>query len=244
MKASAEASSLADEAYGIVRRRIVRGTVRLGQVISRRKLAAELGMSFLPVSMALLRLEFEGLLESRPRAGTRVRIPSREDVLGQYVVREALEVQAAKLFANVATLRERAELRKLAKRVDALALSQADRIPYVIAHQALHRRIAECTRCPALSTTIEQTNALASIWFCVARQPSPNDPKRRHQDLIEALSAGNPDLAATAMREHILCGLQHTMEVLEPYFQLRKASGSTFIRSQQKQRQILKSSNH
>jgi DNA-binding GntR family transcriptional regulator len=41
MKASAEASSLAEEAYGIVRRRIVRGTVRLGQVISRRKLAAE-----------------------------------------------------------------------------------------------------------------------------------------------------------------------------------------------------------
>ena len=52
-------------------------------------------MSFLPVSEALLRLEIEGLLESRPRAGTRVRIPSPEDVQGHYVVREALEVQAA-----------------------------------------------------------------------------------------------------------------------------------------------------
>src|SRR5881396_3623683 len=104
----AEASSLASEAYGIVRKRIVRGKVGLGQVISRRKLAAELGMSFLPVSMALLRLEFEGLLESRPRAGTRVRIPSREDVLGHYVVREALEVQAAILFAAHATKAERA----------------------------------------------------------------------------------------------------------------------------------------
>src|SRR6476660_6145268 len=100
MKASTEASSLAEEAYGIVRRRIVRGKVRLGQIISRRKLAAELGMSFLPVSMALLRLEFEGLLESRPRAGTRVRIPSREDVRGHYIVREALEMQAARLFSQ------------------------------------------------------------------------------------------------------------------------------------------------
>jgi DNA-binding FadR family transcriptional regulator len=86
--------------------------------------------------------------------------------------------------------------------------------------------------------------SLASIWFCVARQPSPDDPKRRHQDLMKVLSAGNPDLAANAMREHIACGLQHTMEVLEPYLQLRKASGSTFIRRQQKQRHILKSSNH
>jgi DNA-binding GntR family transcriptional regulator len=240
MKPAAEASSLAAEAYGIVRRRIVRGTVRLGQVISRRKLAAELGMSFLPVSMALLKLEFEGLLESRPRAGTRVRIPSREDVLGQYVVREALEVQAAKLFAQVASARERAELRKLAARVDALALAESDRIPYVVWHQKLHQRIAECTRCPALSTTIEQTNALASIWFCVARHASPDDPKRRHQDLIEVLSAGNPEAAATAMRQHIASGLQHTMDVLEPYFRLRHASGKTFIRSKQKQRQLIR----
>src|SRR5262245_18632605 len=96
-------SSLANEAYGIVRERILRGELVLGQVVSRRKLAAELGMSFLPVSEALLRLEFEGLLESRPRAGTRVRIPTPQDVQGHYVVREALEVQAAMLFSTVAT---------------------------------------------------------------------------------------------------------------------------------------------
>src|SRR5918996_4318120 len=114
MKESAENSSLAAEAYNVVRQRILRGELVLGQVISRRKLAAELGMSFLPVSEALLRLEVEGLLESRPRAGTRIRIPSREDVKGHYVVREALEMQAASLFAERASQDERAELLKLA----------------------------------------------------------------------------------------------------------------------------------
>src|SRR5687768_105155 len=118
MKESAEPSSLASEAYSVVRQRILRGDIVLGQVISRRKLAAELSMSFLPVSEALLRLEIEGLLESRPRAGTRVRIPSAEDVKGHYVVREALEVQAAMRFAGVATASERAEVQKLAVRVD------------------------------------------------------------------------------------------------------------------------------
>src|SRR5881296_1976907 len=129
MSESEVPSSLAAEAYTFVKQRILRGELILGQAISRRKLAAELGMSFLPVSMALLRLEFEGLLESRPRAGTRVRIPSREDVLGHYVVREAIEMQAARLFAEVATRREHAELKKLAVRVDALA-RKSDRIPY------------------------------------------------------------------------------------------------------------------
>src|SRR5216683_4813765 len=103
MKGHSRSSTLAGEAYGIIRQRILRGEVAIGQVISRRKVAAELGMSFLPVSEAFLRLEFEGLLESRPRAGTRVRIPSREDVRGHYLVREALEVEAARLFASVAT---------------------------------------------------------------------------------------------------------------------------------------------
>src|SRR5436305_3509041 len=114
MRARREDSDLAGEAYVVIRERILRGEIAIGHVISRRKIAAELGMSFLPVSEALLRLELEGLLESRPRAGTRVRIPSREDVRGHYIVREALEVQAAMLFAVVATDEDRAELRKLA----------------------------------------------------------------------------------------------------------------------------------
>src|SRR5580765_7744903 len=100
-------STLANAAYGIVRRRLLRGQLSLGQAVSRRKLAAERGMSFLPVSEALLRLEVEGLLESRPRAGTRVRIPSPDDVRGHYLVREILEAEAARLFAQVATRRDR-----------------------------------------------------------------------------------------------------------------------------------------
>src|SRR5947209_9634932 len=98
MKDYAETPSLAAEAYSVVRQRILRGELVLGQTISRRKLAAELGMSFLPVSEALLRLEVEGLLESLPRSGTRVRIPSLEDVVGHFTVREALEVQATTLL--------------------------------------------------------------------------------------------------------------------------------------------------
>src|SRR5580704_14284360 len=116
-----ENNGLAGEAYAVVRERILRGELALGQVISRRKVAAELGMSFLPVSEALLRLEHEGLLESRPRAGTRVRVPTLPDVQGHYVVREALEAHAAMLFAVEATRDERAELLKLAARVDALS---------------------------------------------------------------------------------------------------------------------------
>ena len=236
MKESAEHSSLAAEAYSVVRQRILRGEIGLGQVISRRKLAAELKMSFLPVSEALLRLEFEGLLESRPRAGTRVRIPSPEDVRGHFVVREALEVQAAMRFTQVATEAERADMLKLAVRVDALAM-QNDRATYVALHQKLHARIAEYSRCPALLEAIEKTHALASIWFCVMRQPNAEDSPRRHQDLIDALCSGDPAIAADAVRQHIAVGMEHSLEILQPYFKLRKATGRTFHRSERKLKQ-------
>ena len=233
MKDTAEQASLAAEAYAIVRQRILRGEILLGQVISRRKLAAELSMSFLPVSEALLRLEFEGLLESRPRAGTRVRIPSPDDVKGHFVVREALEVQAALRFQQVATEGERAELKKLAVRVDALSMQQ-DRMVFLDVHQKLHARVAQCARCPALLDAIEKTHALSSIWFCAMRQVREDDSPTRHSELVDAICSNDPVRAAEAVRFHLVDALRWTMEILEPYFKLRKATGRTFYRSDRK----------
>ncbi len=236
VSASVEYESLAAEAYSIVRQRILRGDLAMGQIISRRKLATELGMSFLPVSEALMKLEFEGLLESRPRAGTRVRIPTVQDVQGHYIVREALEVQAARLFAAVATEDEKMELTRLAIRVDSLASQpDADRYHYLSLHEKLHRRIAECARCGALSEAIEKTHALASTWMCVGRHAEGQGPRRTHQDLIEKLCAGDTDAAAEGMRRHIVSSKDRAVQRLEPYFRIGATRGATYARSARKQ---------
>jgi GntR family transcriptional regulator, rspAB operon transcriptional repressor len=229
---SSGASDLAGEAYLIIRERILRGEVAIGQVISRRKIAAQLGMSFLPVSEAFLRLEFEGLLESRPRAGTRVRVPSREDVYGLYLVREALEVEAGRLFTERATPEERSELLKLAVRVDAMrSQPETNRSYYLDLHEKLHRRIAECTRCPALCDAIQRTRALSSTWLCAGRSPS-GAPWRRHQDLLEVLVKKDRDASAAAMRDHVNSSMLRAMERLEPYFRARKVQGTNYPRKQ------------
>ena len=231
-----EVVSLSGEAYVIVRERILRGELPIGKVISRRKIATELGMSMLPVSEALLRLEFEGLLESRPRAGTRVKIPTEEEVRGHYVVREALEIQAAKLFAAVATSQERSELQRLAARVDALsAQSESDRFLYLTLHEKLHRRIAEGAHCLPLCEAIEKNHVLASTWLCIRRPPSASDPSRRHQDLVDVLVKGDPKAAAEVMCKHINNALNNTLQRLESYFQMGQVKSSTYTRSLRKQ---------
>src|SRR5215813_9100789 len=217
MKEPVAPASLASEAYEFVKQRILRGEMAIGQSVSRRKVAAELGMSFLPVSEALLRLEFEGMLESRPRAGTRVRIPSRADVTGHYLVREILEAEAARRFAAHATKAERAGLIKMAAKVDALA-TKKDRGPYLGLHHRLHSRIAECARCRALSNVIEQTCALSSTWFCLLPRPQGPLKTRRHRDLAKALTTLTPDKAADFMREHVRYSQREALERLKPYF--------------------------
>ena len=94
------AVSLADEAYLAIRDEMLRGQLGPGTPLSRRRLARQLGMSVLPVSDALKRLEEDGLVETRARAGTRVKVPTRTDVRELYELREALETQAARLFAE------------------------------------------------------------------------------------------------------------------------------------------------
>ena len=233
MRGRSASASLSGEAYAVVRHRILRGDLKLGQVISRRTLANELGMSFLPVSEALLRLEVEGLLESRPRAGTRVRIPTPHDVEGHYVVREALEMQAARLFAERAAPEEKAELLAMAVRLDALAPEpQTDRVQYLTLHEKLHKKIAEYTRCQALCDAIEQTHALASTWMCVG---GSGHAPWRHQTLLEALATGDPAVAAEAMREHVRSSQQDALSRLGPYFKLQKTRGTRYTRSTRNQ---------
>src|ERR687898_628742 len=92
--------SLCDKAYLAIRDEILRGQLRPGTPLSRRRLARGLGMRVLPVTDALPPLEGDGLGDSRARAGTRVRVPSEKDGRELYELREALETQSARLLAQ------------------------------------------------------------------------------------------------------------------------------------------------
>jgi len=114
-----KALSLSEHAYLLIRERILKGEIPLGGALSRRKLASELGVSLLPVAEALQRLENEGLVESQSRVGTRVCLPTAQDIRDRYEIREALESQAARLYSQRASTRDRMELEKMADHMDA-----------------------------------------------------------------------------------------------------------------------------
>jgi len=219
--APGRAHSLAASAYREIRNRILKGDLPVGVALSRRQLADELKISVPPVMEALQRLEREGLVESRPRVGTRVRVPVRQDVEDRSLVREALETQAARLFAERATPEEKKELRQMGRQVDQLYAAceknSSDRdflFSVNTYHMKLHLRIAECARCPALRDAIEKEQVLIFNWLyetAVKRRTLASD---FHARLTDALATGTPTQADVAMREHIRFGLHEVLAKL------------------------------
>jgi DNA-binding GntR family transcriptional regulator len=216
------APSLSTKAYFLIRERILRGELRPGEVLSGRRLAEEFGMSLLPVSQALRQLESDKLVESRSRAGTRVRVPHPEEVRGRCIVREALEAQSARLCCMRATVKERLELIRAAKQLDTLydrfGREDDPELQYVVHtnHFELHMRIAEYAHCPELKEAIEMNQVLIDNWFfdlAAARRTLPPD---FHLELLQAVTGSDPLVADQAMRVHVQYGVAETLRQVVP----------------------------
>jgi DNA-binding GntR family transcriptional regulator len=206
--------TLSDSAYRAIRERILRGAFPMGSGLSRRKLAAMLGMSQLPVAEALQRLESDGLVETKARAGTRVRIPTPEDIRDSYILREALETQAARLFVENATRQQRRELRRMAEHTDVLfnrcvgGATDAEFLFEVHAyHLEFHMHIAGCSGSEALTRAFEKNQVLIFNWLFDVAVHHQKRPPRSHRDLSEVLCGADPEAADRAMRSHIRYGL-------------------------------------
>jgi GntR family transcriptional regulator, rspAB operon transcriptional repressor len=205
---------LADQAYLSIREEILRGRLRPGAPLSRRRLARELDMSVVPVADALRRLEEAGLVESRSRAGTRVRVPTESDVKDLYELREALESQSARLFAQRATPPQRQALRRHAEQVDVLfnRLATSDDDPdfkFVVnsQHVQLHMMIAEHAGSRLLKDMIDRNHVLILNWLFDVTGRRTALPVGFHTRLADALTSGDPDTADAAMRAHVRYGL-------------------------------------
>lgn len=206
-------ATLALKVYTGVRERILTGALQPGQPMSRRWIATEMRTSLLPASHALQRLELEGLLESRPRRGTRVRTPSLDDILDHFVVREALEKQVAIRAACQATALELTHLETQAREVDELS-AQADAKRYTDLHRAFHQQVAASSHCDPLYEAVDQCHAFATLWL--TRAPRPSVPHAQHQELVAAIASRDPVRAAEAVTAHLAFGIARALETLPP----------------------------
>ncbi|MFJ8822920.1 GntR family transcriptional regulator [Streptomyces sp. NPDC102467] len=189
-----------------VRRRIVDRRYPMGARLVEREVAEELRMSRVPVREALRALVTEGLLESLPHSGVRVRSLERDDVRQLYEVWEPLAVQASRLAARAVAAAGPHEpagltaLREVLARAE-LAAAADEGSRETAAHTAFHEEVVALGGNPLLARTMEQLSWQLQLLFGMREEP--DHMRAQHADMFRHIAAGDEEAAAASTLLHV-----------------------------------------
>jgi len=174
-----------------------------GQILNRRTLAVEFGVSVAPVLEALVQLEREGFVESVHRRGTIVSPVRENDVYERLVLREALECCAVRLYCGDTIAKHMEELKAYATVMDAQPHTDFTHLKWEI---TLHASLVNLAGLPLL--TREFVRIFRVGVFCnINRMISTSwTQQQKHVQLLDKLMTANPDEAEIAMRDHLWSG--------------------------------------
>jgi len=193
---------LSQRVYNWLLERILSSEFKPGHHINRRDIAEQVGVSVAPALEAMVQLEWEGFLETRPRLGTRVRTVTLEEIHGRFLLREALEAQGARMYCGDAVRHHEKHLLKLASKVDRSNPFNSRNWQLEI---DFHRALILLTECQVLINTFDQV--MRHSLFYAMNQLLPPPSKKRvpdsHSRLVASLQTNNLEEADRAIRSHI-----------------------------------------
>jgi DNA-binding GntR family transcriptional regulator len=207
--------TLKSQVFQTLRQEILSGAMPPGTRLVRRALSQRLGVSPIPVIEALHQLEKDGLVESEPMFGHRVRALSTEAVRSDHVLREAIECQAARLCAQNASPAQFEALARQAKELDTVLEGDPETATHAEAHLEFHLGIARATGFNGL------VKALENLWFRrlmvlnTLNATTLGLPRDWHGRLVKALASRDAEVAEKAMREHVQFNVERQLELLE-----------------------------
>jgi GntR family transcriptional regulator of vanillate catabolism len=199
-----------------IRELIVEGTLPPGQRVAEAAIADRLGVSRTPVRNALPALASEGLLEPAGKRGYAVRAFSTEDSYRATEIRCVLEGYAAR---ELAARKDRApivaELRKALREGDVIFVKghvvKEDEEAYARMNGRFHELIVDGARDPLLEDLVQRVYSVPFVApSVVAFKRIPLDEifpilmsaQHQHHAIVDAIEAGQPDVAETLMRGH------------------------------------------
>jgi GntR family transcriptional regulator, vanillate catabolism transcriptional regulator len=209
-------SSQTARATLLLREMVIDGQFRPGERIKEIPLASSLGVSRIPLRLALERLAHEGLLDVRPTRGFIVQQFSTTDIYDAIELRGSLEGTAARLAAE--RLRDAGDLtslRDLSRQMDALfgerALSLAGFTSYIDLNARFHAALLDLSRSRILRRAVKQVCSLpfASPSAFLLKQHALAGSMDRflialdhHHSIIDAIANREGTRAETLAREH------------------------------------------
>ncbi|WP_081847910.1 GntR family transcriptional regulator [Microbulbifer sp. HZ11] len=199
--------SLADRLFLSLRKDIVEGRIAAGSKISEPELARRFDASRGSLREALMRLESLSLIERKVNVGARVVELTERGLLEIYDVREALEGMACRLAAENRSEEDLVELRQMLNRHEqqeelkkgtAYYQPEGDFDFHFRIVQASHNDLLIDTLCNKLYYRVRMYRYQLGM-----ASPRAHRAFREHSHIIEAIEAGDGELAEILMRRHI-----------------------------------------
>ncbi|MFI6423614.1 GntR family transcriptional regulator [Promicromonospora sp. NPDC050880] len=184
----------------VVREQIVDGTRAPGSRLVERDLAAELGVSRIPVRDALRALAAEGLVTPRPRSWAVVREFSDADVAHLQEVREATDPLHFRLAALRRTPEQLAALTEAWQRESAAA-GRGDAVAARRAGADFHEAVVRAAGNPVLAE-LHAVTASRVRWL-LAQHTDLTRMADEHRALLDAVRDGDAEAAARLAGEHL-----------------------------------------
>jgi DNA-binding GntR family transcriptional regulator len=136
------------QAYLLVKTRIMEMHYKPGQSIMDSELADELAISRTPIANALRRLEYEGLLTNQPRRGWQVTPLSLDDIHEIFNIKEALETMIARQAAACTDEPLRDALRAAVAGMQRCSAA-GDKEAWDVVHMRWHQTVLAMSEYPA-----------------------------------------------------------------------------------------------
>ena len=200
----AATEQLSQQAYFLLRDRIVTLRLAPGTLVNERVLAEEFGLGRTPVRDALRRLADDGLVEVYPRRGVYVGPIDVGDLGAISEIRVELEGFVSRLAAQRVTDADRTDIAALVAELDAL-VGDADERRLIHLDQRIHRLVYRIARNPFLEAALDRFYVLAlRLWFlALERMHRLEDAVDEHRDLLDAIARGDGDAAQRIARDHV-----------------------------------------
>ena len=199
-----KSQTLTQRVYHRLRSEIVAGQFAPGNRLVRRMLSKQLGVSPMPVTQALYMLELDGLVESRPLYGCRMRPLTMEDLREDQILREALECQAARLAAQHASDDELKRLAADARQLDRLMSDGDSRSKLGMElHLEFHVKTAQLSGSTRLATELHRvwSRLLMRVnWIKATRYKRV--PQDWHQQIVDSLCLLGHDILPLESLHH------------------------------------------
>lgn len=195
--------TLSERVYQNLRDRIVAGRLGTDTPIRQDAVAAELGMSKIPVREALARLEQVGLLVGRTNRGYVVPPMSADDIDDIYSLRLAVEPRAAAFAAARADEAHRAAAQSALELLTNTAFEDAVQLA-TLTHTFHLALVRPGNR--ALTTQLVERLLLLSARYQVAHLPRSHrgqQPRLEHRSILDAWLAGDADSVNLRLAAHI-----------------------------------------